>query len=152
MARLARILAPALALALLGGLGSGCAALGNLDWGGHRKNLQDTQLKFVHFLRWGEYGAASMMVDEDLREDFLKEVQKLAEVRLSDYEVLDTQFNEDRTEATVLVAFSAYHLRRLEEHRWTETHVWTRKPGEKTWTVRPDIEKIRVALAELTPR
>ena len=144
----------ALALALTFTL-SGCVYLHNLaslDWSGHRRRLTETQLKYVHFMRWGEYEAASMLVEPDSRELFLKEIQPLSSVRLSDYEVLDSEFNENATECTVRVSFSAYHMNRLIEHRWMETQVWVREPRSPEWHVKPDIEKIRVALAEMEPK
>jgi hypothetical protein len=153
-----RLVARGLAGAFVLGLAvtlSGCVYLHNLanmDWSGHRRRLEETQLKYVHFLRWGEYGAASMLVEPDLREQFLKEIEPYSTVRLSDYEVLDTEFNEDQTEATIRVQFSAYHMNRLVEHRWMETHVWVRDPDSSEWHVRPDIEKIRVALAAMEPQ
>jgi hypothetical protein len=149
-----RGLGAALALGMAATL-SGCVYLHNLanmDWAGHRTRLEETQLKYVHFLRWGEYGAASMLVKAELREQFMKEIAPYATVRLSDYEVLETEFNENDTEATIRVQFSAYHMNRLIEHRWMETHVWVRDPKEPDWYVKPDMEKIRVALAAMEPQ
>ena len=40
---------------------SGCAYLEHIDWAGNRHRLTETQLRYVHFLRWGEYEAASMI-------------------------------------------------------------------------------------------
>lgn len=150
----ARGLAGAFAVGLALSL-TGCVYLHNLtnmDWAGHRRRLTETQLKYVHYLRWGEYEAASMLVEPELREQFLKEIRPFSTVRLSDYEVLDTEFNEDETEATIRVSFSAYHMNRLVEHHWMETHVWVRHPNDPEWHVRPDMEKIRVALAAMEPQ
>lgn len=150
----ARGLAGAFTLGLAVSL-TGCVYLHNLsnmDWAGHRRRLTETQLKYVHFLRWGEYEAASMLVEADLREEFLDEIRPFSTVRLSDYEVLETEFNQDDTEATIRVSFSAYHMHRLIEHRWMETHVWVRDAKNHKWHVKPDMEKIRVALAAMEPQ
>jgi hypothetical protein len=141
------------ALAALGLAASlaGCAAVQDLDLRNHKTRLTETQLKYAHFLRWGEYEAASYLVEEDLRESFRAEIKPFDSVRLSDYEVLDTQLNPTRTEATVMVSFSAYHLSRLIEHRWTEKQVWTRDLVTQEWQVKPDIDTLRRVVAELQP-
>lgn len=149
-----RLVARSLATALAAGLAlalSGCASLAHVDWSGNRHRLTETQLRYVHFLRWGEYEAASMLVKPDLRAKFLKEIRPYTNVRISDYAVLDTKFNDDDTEATVVVSFSAYQMNRLVEHHWTETHVWVRDAGDSQWYVKPDLKQIRVALATLDP-
>jgi len=151
MSRLARMtLSAALALLLAGT--SGCALLGGADWRGHRSALKDRQLKYAHLLRWGEYDAASMLVHPDHRERFRAEIKPFTDLRLSDYEVIDTEFNPTNTEADVMVSFSAYHVARLIEYRWVESQHWTRDPSTRQWTVRPDFEKMRIALAELQSR
>jgi len=151
MSRRARItLSAALALLLAGT--SGCALLGGTDWRGHRRALKDQQLKYAHLLRWGEYDAASMLVHPDDRERFREELKPFSDLRLSDYEVIHTEFNAAGSEADVLVAFSAYHVSRLIEHRWVENQHWARDPATGQWTVRPDFEKIRVVLARLHAR
>jgi hypothetical protein len=138
------------ALGLAAGL-SACAFMGDVDWRNHEARLTETQLRYAHFLRWGEYDAASFLVEEELRESFRAEIRPFAEVRLADYEVLDTQLNPARTEATVMVSFSAYHLSRLIEHRWTEKQVWTRDVVTQEWQVKPDIDTLRRVVAELQP-
>jgi hypothetical protein len=143
--------ARALAACLLAG-SLGCFAFGDLDWRGHKQQLKETQLKYAHFLRWGEYQAAAYLVQPDMREAFLAEIKPFEGVRLSDYEVLDTEFNPSRTEATVMVSFSAYHLSRLVEHKWTEKQVWHRDLATEEWVVKPDIEVIRKVALELSPK
>ena len=150
----ARGLAAAFTLAMTVSL-TGCVYMHNImnmDWAGHRRRLTETQLKYVHFLRWGEYEAASMLVTPDMRETFLEEIRPFNTVRLSDYEILGTEFNEIDTEAEVQVTFSAYHMNRLVEHRWMETQTWVRDPKDPHWHVKPDIEKMRTALAAMEPR
>jgi hypothetical protein len=142
------------ALALLFALPSlGCFSFGDLDWRGHKRQLTDTQLKYAHFLRWGEYQAAAYLVRPEEREAFLAEIKPFENgVRLSDYEVLDTEFNPARTEATVMVTFSAYHLNRLVEHKWTEKQIWHRDLATEEWHVKPDLEVIRKVATELEPK
>jgi hypothetical protein len=146
-----RQFAGALVALALAAAPSGCATLGGLDLRGHKQNLKETQLKYAHFLRWGEYQAASYLVQPDLREAFLIQIEPFDDVRLSDYEVLDTEFNPTRTEATVMVSFSAYHLHRLIEHRWTEKQIWKRDLATQQWQVKPDIETLAKVVAELQP-
>jgi len=146
------IRAAAVAGALFMTLGTGpCATFGGLDWTGTKRDLTDTQLKYVHFLRWGEYHAASMLVEEDSRQAFLDEIDALKQVRLSDYDVLETIFNATGTEATVTCTFSAYNMARLIEHTWMEEQIWVKDSVRGDWKVKPDIEKIRGALAEMEP-
>ena len=140
----------AIALLAAGGL-TGCSALRGVDWNGNRQALEETQMRYVHFLRWGEYEAAATLVEPEMRDAFLKEIQPFQAIRLSDYEVLDTNFNPTQTEADVRVVFGAYHLNRMIEHRWTENQKWVRDPLRGRWNVKPDLEKIRGVLETLEP-
>jgi hypothetical protein len=149
MGRFVRIVVVAGVLCMNLGAG-GCATLG-LDWTGSKSKLTETQLQYVHFLRWGEYHAASMIVEKDSREAFTNEIDALKAVRLSDYDVLETIFNATETEATITCTFSAYHMARLVEHTWLEEQVWVKDPVRGDWKVKPDIEKIREAIAEMEP-
>jgi hypothetical protein len=130
---------------------SPCATF-DLDLAGHKKNLEDTQLKYVHFLRWGEYEAASMLVEKDHRDAFTANIPAFENIRLSDYDILETNFNELETEATSLVTFRAYHLSRMIEQKWVEEQVWVRDELTKRWSVKPDMKKIRTALSKMQPR
>ncbi len=141
-----------LAAALVACMGVSPCATMDLDWAGHKKNLEDTQLKYVHFLRWGEYEAASMLVEQEHRDAFRANIPAFENVRLSDYEILETNFNELETEATSTVTFRAYHLARMIEEKWLEEQVWVRDEHTKKWSVKPDMEKIRTALAKLQPK
>ena len=148
-----RLALAALALALVAS--SGCAVGGIVDWmdlRGHRHRLEDTQRKYVRLLRWGEYDAASFFVSDDVREAFRHDIADFGAVRFTDYEILDTEINELQTEADILVSYRAYHTSYLVEYAWSERQKWHRDVASNAWTVKPDLEQLRGALAVMRPQ
>lgn len=129
-------------------IGPGCAGLGSL---GRRDDLEETQKKYVRLLRWGEYDAASSFVADDARPGFREQIPALQNIRFSDYEIIDTELNEDVDEAKILVSYRAYHLGRLVEHAWSERQTWERGAGGE-WRITPDLDELRAALDTLEPR
>jgi len=134
---------------------SGCAQVtGVRDWldvRGHKARLENSQKRYVRFLRWGEYGSAAYLVAEDVREEWLDEVKGFREVRFADYDVIDTDINELQTEATIVVKYEAFHLARLVTYGWSERQLWKRDLLSGAWTVTPDLEGMRTALVAISP-
>jgi len=118
---------------------------------GHEDVLEETQRKYVRLIRWGEYDAASSFVSADSRDEFLKTIPALQNVRFTSYEVVQTELNDERDEATVFVAYQGYHLNRLVEHAWSERQTWKRGETDE-WRVTPDFEGLRSAVRTMEPR
>jgi len=146
MHRTGLALAGTLAVALA--LVPACSTIGPY---GHEDVLEETQRKYVRLIRWGEYDAASIFVSPDAREEFIETIPALQTVRFTDYEVVETDMNDDRNEATVFVTYQAYHLSRLIEHAWSERQTWKRG-DEGDWRVTPDFEGLRSAVQTMEPR
>lgn len=134
---------------------SGCAQVaGFRDWldvRGHKQRLELSQKRYVRFLRWGEYGSAAYLVAEDVREEWLEEIEGFRDVRFADYDVIDTDINELQNEATIVVKYQAFHLARLVTYGWSERQVWKRDLLTNVWTVTPDLEGLRTALVAMAP-
>jgi hypothetical protein len=125
---------PALLAALLAG---GCAAFG--DAMGRESALEDAQLRYTQYVRWGELAAASEFVAPDERAEFLGQARAFEGIRVTDYEIGRIVYDEDRESATVRVTYRAYSLGSLEERRVEEEQRWVRPGAGNTWYVHPQL-------------
>jgi hypothetical protein len=76
-----------------------------------REQLRDNVNRFNDAVRWGQYFSAAQWVGEDARGSWLASRQEWGnDVRIADYEVVDTQVLPGGAAATVRVVMSWYRL------------------------------------------
>ncbi|HJO25347.1 MAG: hypothetical protein QF890_00920 [Myxococcota bacterium] len=119
---------------------------------GRHDSLVRAQREYTNALRWGNTDAAVSFVHPDLRENFVSELQKFKEIRVTDYDVGKIQWGEEQATATLVVTYHAYSLSSMLEQEIRETQHWERLSGEKLkndWVVRPAIEELIDKVANL---
>jgi hypothetical protein len=121
---------------------AGCAAL---DYD-KRVAFEESQKRFTQYVRWGKIAKASEYVVPEIREEFLALTPELTDLRLTDWEVLDMDVDDDLAHATVDVRYTGYRLSQLVERSVDVTQEWTRNPESGQWQVTLEVAKIRAAL------
>ena len=135
---------------LLLGLGTGCETVLDDPWG-NRRAFEEIQAKFTKFIRWGAIDEASIFVAKEQRDDFLELAPELTDMRFTDYEILDLDYGEDETSATVKVRYTGYRLSFPVEKSFRVEQEWEKDPENGDWTVRLDVAQIRSALEATKP-
>jgi hypothetical protein len=118
-----------------------------LDPWGHRRDLEDAQLSYTQMVRWGEYERASAYVDPEARERFMLEAGRLADIRITEYEIGTLDVDEETDTASVHVSYLTYHLSTLVEASIDETQNWYFDEESGAWLVRPALAGLREGLA-----
>lgn len=103
---------------------SGCAQLQDVDWMGHRHELERTQKRYTHFVRWGEFEQASQSVPPADRGAYLEAMRAFGDLRFTDYETMTPVYGPDGREASVEVVYHAYSPRTLQEQTYREVQEW----------------------------
>ncbi len=129
------------AIALLSALvGLGCGATFS-DPLGRTNSLEAAQEDYTQLVRWGEIERASLYVDPELRDEYLKFGRTLEEIRITDYESGEFDINEDESEASVVVTYRAFSLTTAVDRALREEQAWHREKGNK-WLVRSDLPRL----------
>jgi hypothetical protein len=115
----------------------GCSALA--DPMGRTVALEDAQLRYTQFVRWGELAAASEFVAPEIRAEFLSHGPAFDAIRITEYEIGKIVWDERRDSATVRVTYHAYSLASLQETRLEEEQRWVRPGAGNTWYVHPQL-------------
>lgn len=127
----------------------GCGTLGaTLDPWGHSEDLEEAQLRYTQFVRWGDFERASDFVDPELRDQFLHQSQQFHSVRFTEYRIHSVDMS-DKESATARVSYHAYHLATLLEGVVDETQDWYWN-SDDGWRVRPSLRQLRASV--LGPR
>ena len=129
---------------------SGCVSLFTdpLD---RRGQFEDTQERFIQYIRWGNFEEASQFVDPAMRARFMAFSPELSDLRFSDYEITRVDIGEELRTASVEVRFTGYRLSMPIERSVSLVEQWTRDEETGAWTVRLDIEKLRESLITGAP-
>jgi hypothetical protein len=125
----------------------GCAATLS-DPMGKQNALQLAQREYTQRIRWGELERASLYVDPELRDAFLAQQEVFDSLRVTDYEIGEIEFGEDRNSAEVTVTYRAYSLATLIERPIREKQTWHRADGlANTWTLETELPEQLAAFA-----
>ncbi len=134
----ARLLGLLLAAATLA-----CAAI--TDPMQHEDIFREKQRKFSQYVRWGNVqGAAAFLVPEQ-RDEFMALAPQLADVRFSDYEILQLDLNDAMNEASVDVLYTGYRLSYPVSRTMVMKQTWKRT-GTNDWQVEVELGPMRKAL------
>lgn len=139
-----RIPGLALAAAALAFGALGCGLLQNPIDPTH--GLEDSQKRFVRFLRWGKWREASEYVAPERREAFLETAEGLEEVRLTGYEVLSLDIGEKARTATARVRFTGHPVASPVERSVELVEHWKREEGGAGWRVEVELSRLHQGL------
>lgn len=96
-----------------------------------QEQLTDRVNHFNNAVRWGQYHKASQWIAEDARVEWLAARSDWrSDLRIADYEVVDTEIAEDGREATVRVVISWYRLSQSELQTTMLSQTWRRQDRE----------------------
>lgn len=109
---------------------------------GRQAALELSQKTYTDFVRWGDLERASRFVDPELRGDFLEHVPDFEHIRVTDFDVMDIEYDGE-DEVHVVVTYHGFSLRNLVERRFRENQHWVRDPGMGSqWWVKTDLTEV----------
>jgi hypothetical protein len=98
------------------------------------------QRTFSADLRWGQWDEAAEYVEPARRAEFDALARRLADFRVTDYEVRDVQLDSARTSATAVVMFLGYEVSMPVERQVMVTQRWRFDEKDGRWYVSPDAD------------
>src|SRR5262245_16668849 len=131
-------------LLALTGLLSAAACVNPLDPFGKEDEFRRMQKRFTQYVRWGKVHEASSFVVEDQRAEFLALAPELSDIRFTDYEI--TQLDYDKDSAHVDVTLRGYRLSQAVEKIVQLNQVWEKSKTTDRWQVRLELAQLRSGL------
>jgi hypothetical protein len=133
-------------LALLAGLGGGCA-FGEFrpdDPFKRQFSLEDKHKEYSDLVRWSKFEEAASFVNAENRKEFLRQMPEFDLVRFSDWEAEPWEFEdrEEKNKAIIEVTYRGYSLRTPFEVKVIEIQTWERDGSGNNWIVRPQFENL----------
>jgi hypothetical protein len=122
----------------------GAACVSPTDPLGREDALQEAQKKYTELIRWGDVQRAGMYVDPELRESFLELADSMADLRFTDFEIGEIDFDHDT--ATVSVTYRGYRVSEFVERSASEVQQWHRDGLKNDWLVRPELHDVVAAI------
>lgn len=129
-------------LLLAGTSGLGCA-FGEIrlnDPFQRKYSLEEASKHYSDLVRWSDFDRASQFVDEEIRDDYLRNAPTFKELRFHDYESDPVDIDEETGTAVIVVRYYAYRMSDPVEIEIRETQEWARKNARNSWTVKPRFE------------
>jgi hypothetical protein len=123
-------------------LASGCVNL--MDPLGHEDDFRRLQKRFTQYVRWGKVHEASSFVVADQRADFLRLAPDLTDIRFTDYEITQLEYDDDS--AHVDVTLRGYRLSTPVEKTVHLSQDWTKAEETGSWQVRLELARLRSGL------
>jgi hypothetical protein len=99
-------------------------------------------------VRWGKVHEASSFVVEEQRAEFLALAPELSDIRFTDYEITQLEYDEDS--AHVNVTLRGYRLTQAVEKIVQLNQVWEKTEDTDSWQVRLELAQLRSGLG-VTP-
>lgn len=142
-----RILSALLALALAATGTTGCMlAMGAAAVATYPMNtkgkFEDVQKRYTSDLRFGLSEEALGFVEPELQPRFRQEMERLREVRFSDFWIESIEFDAARTKATAVVGYRGYWLSSPFEQKARVVQRWRRLAPSQNWYVTPDFSNL----------
>jgi hypothetical protein len=100
--------------------------------------FEDAQKKYTTDIRFGMYDEAIGFVEPEEQNRFRQEMDRLREVRFSDYRIDSIQMNPAKTEAVAHVVLRGYWLSSPFEQEVRAVQKWRRIAPTQNWYVTPD--------------
>jgi hypothetical protein len=111
---------------------------------GHEDDFRQMQKRFTQYVRWGKVHEASSFVVEEQRADFLALAPELSDIRFTDYEI--TQLEYDENSAHVDVTLRGYRLTQAVEKIVQLNQIWEKAEDTGSWQVRLELARLRSGL------
>jgi len=108
---------------------------------GHEDDFRQMQKRFTQYVRWGKVHEASSFVVEEQRADFLALAPELSDIRFTDYEITQLEFDKDS--AHVDVTLRGYRLTQAVEKIVQLNQVWEKAEDTGSWQVRLELARLR---------
>jgi len=116
-----------------------CVSL--LDPFGKEDDFRQMQKRFTQYVRWGKVHEASSFVVEEQRAEFLALAPELSDIRFTDYEITQLEFDKDS--AHVDVTLRGYRLTQAVEKIVQLNQVWEKAEDTGSWQVRLELARLR---------
>ena len=100
--------------------------------------FEEAQQAYTANLRYGLFEDAKTFVEPALQPDFDVAIQRLREVRFSDYRVESVDIDALRAQATAVVVYRGYWLSSPYEREVRVVQQWRRVLPTQEWYVTPD--------------
>ena len=120
------------------------ACVNLLDPFGHEDDFRQMQKRFTQYVRWGKVHEASSFVVEDQRADFLALAPELSDIRFTDYEITNLEYDKDS--AHVDVTLRGYRLSQAVEKIVQLNQDWEKADHTDRWQVRLELARLRSGL------
>jgi hypothetical protein len=130
-------------------LNAGCLwSHGQVDILGTGTAFDETQERFSRLVRWGHWEMASAIVADDQRDHFIEVMQRLEDVKFTDWEILLMDVATGFDTARVEVRLEGYRQSTLMHYEAVMVQEWERIPSvDSQWVVRPDVDAVARAFA-----
>jgi hypothetical protein len=126
-----RIIARALLAVLMVSVGAGCVS-------SMRKmsRLEDTLRSYETAIRWSDFDAASRFQAADAAPQPTVDYDRLADVKVTAYEVRESGVSEDKSEATQTVGIEYYDVNTMRQFSVIDRQTWTYDEKRKRWLLK----------------
>lgn len=100
-------------------------------------SLEDRHKDYTDLVRWSKFRAAAAFVKPEARSEFLKQMPDADEVRFTDWEAEEWEFEDPETmdRAIIEVRYRGYSMNRPFEVKVHEQQEWTREGRSNHWNV-----------------
>jgi hypothetical protein len=118
-----------LLIALLMVLVSSCSTIGV------KEELDETVKAYGIAVRWKNLETADLFADSSIREKFQKQVEKMANVQVFDYRIVNVEYDETMKKATVNTEISYYLLTSNRAGTLVDKQIWLYggEKGSRGW-------------------
>lgn len=116
---------------------------------GREDALEEAQKKYTELIRWGDVQRAGAYVEPELRDDFLALADAMQDLRITDFEIGEIDFDHDS--ASVTVTYRGYLLNEFVERQAHEVQQWRRDGLKNDWRVRPELHDVVAAIEGREP-
>ncbi len=124
----------------------GCSTFEGLAQMDRTDDFDTARLHFTQYVRYGRIAKAAQFVTDEQMEEFLALEPQVADFRLTDYEVVTVDLDEEARTATVDVRWSGYILSEMVERNVDVTQNWAHDEETGEWKVTLEIAAIRRGL------
>lgn len=110
------------------------------------KQLHEAVTDFNKYIRWQEWERASDFVTPDDRSEFKSKLQEFEEeLRITDYEIRDTDVQEPESKfAETVVLYRYYLLPSITEKKVRTTQDWVWSETENRWVVKSPLDFLKL--------
>jgi hypothetical protein len=101
--------------------------------------------KYNDLVRWHDLDRAAFFAAPGIVSEFGKRAEEAKKVKVYDYEVIDTKYDEKKLEASAVVIYSYYSYSSAEAKKVTDNQKWvyTDEGGVKAWKLKSLLPEFR---------